>query len=155
MSEVQTSSYDALIAAATRQTVDVPLSTGAAVGMRGLTIIEFLQTIREYPKVRDVLLHAIAAGDDIKDDTMLASILETFIDSGPEAVATLIAKAMGLNDAAARNAVLGLGDEDFFALLDRALELTMPRGVGDFFGRAGAVAARLGLVVSQPSAEAA
>ena len=155
MSAVHPSSYDALLAAAVRADNPVTLSTGAEVQMRGLTVVEFLQTIREYPAVREILLNAIAAGDEITDEGMLADLFKTFVDAGPEAIATLIAKSLGLKGTDAREAVLSLSDEDFFALLEKSIELTMPRGVGDFFGRVGRLAVKLGLVVSEDQQSAA
>lgn len=159
MSAVKASSYDALIAAAARTSEDVEISGGGTVSVRGLSVIEFLQILRRFPEVRDLLLSTIG-GLQADDLDLKMQLLESLVGTGPEVIAALIAAAAGHpRDEAFEGALLNLADEDFLALLERVIALTMPGGISDFFGRFAAVAARLGLSVGRDpdpqSAEAA
>lgn len=158
MSTVRPASYDALLTAASKPTRDVTLSTGAALPLRGVTIVEVIGVLRAHPSLREVILNVIGAGDADEDPGTSAQLLDAFLDAGPEAIATLISVAAGGgHDKAFRDAILDLGDDDVLSLLASTIELTMPSGAADFFGRFAAVAARLGLLAGRgrPSAEAA
>lgn len=152
-----TDTYDALIAATVRPTDDVTLSTGGTIPLRGVSVVEFIQVLRAYPNLREVLLGMIGSADEIADMGVAADLIAAFIDEGPEAISLIVAIATGTPKPgrdAVRDVILQLGDDDFIALLTRTIDLTMPKGVGDFFARFEAVARSLGLVPA-PSSEAA
>lgn len=154
----KTSSYAALLASAARVSETVTISSGAEIPVRGLSVLEFIRILGRFPELRDVLLRLIGAADDDLDADIAGRAFDVFSSAGPDAIAHVIATAMGASgDEALVAAVLDLGDEDLIALLDRVISLTMPNGMSDFFGRLAGLAARMGLLAAddQPSDKAA
>lgn len=155
---VKPSSYAALLASAARVSESVTLSSGAEVPVRGLSVLEFVRILGRFPELREVLLRLIGAGEDDLDADVAGQAFDVFSQAGPDAIAHMVAAAMGAaGDEAVVAGVLNLGDDDLIALLDRVIALTMPGGMADFFGRLAGLAARMGLLAAddQQSAEAA
>ena len=155
---VKSSSYASLLASAARVSESVTLSSGAEVSVRGLSVLEFIRILGRFPELREILLRLIGAGEDDLDADVAGQAFDVFSQAGPDAIAHVVAAAMGAAcDEAVVAAILDLGDEDLIALLDRVIALTMPNGMADFFGRLAGLAARMGLLAAadQPSAEAA
>ena len=157
--KVKASSYAALLASAARVSETVTLSSGAEINVRGLSVLEFIRILGRFPELREILLRLIGAGEDDLDQDVAMQAFDVFSQAGPNAIAHMVAAAMGAaGDEAVVAGVLNLGDDDLIALLDRVIALTMPGGMADFFGRLAGLAARMGLLASdtdQPSAEAA
>ena len=155
---VKSSSYASLLASAARVSETVTLSSGAEVPVRGLSVLEFVRILGRFPELREILLRLIGAGEDDLDQDVAMQAFDVFSQAGPDAIAHVVAAAMGAaGDEAVVAAVLDLGDDDLIALLDRVIALTMPGGMADFFGRLAGLAARMGLLAAadQQSAEAA
>lgn len=145
---------DALVASAARIDNTVEIS-GGEVLVRGLTVLQFIGVIRAFPKIRSVLLGSVGTAVETEDATA-ARFVDVIVECGPEAMAAIVAAGMGkTGDKAVVAAVLDLPDEDLVEILGKVIDLTMPNGLADFFGRFRALADKLGLTATETTEDTA
>ncbi|GGD28592.1 hypothetical protein [Aureimonas glaciei] len=136
---------DALVASAVNPSEPVTIA-GGEILIRGISMMHFIAVLQKFPNIRSVLLSLIGAGDDIDEASTARQLIEALLDTGPEAISTVVAAGMGkAGDKNVVAAVLELSDDDLVLLLTSVVELTMPRGVVDFFDRFRVLAEKLGL----------
>lgn len=104
-----------------------PVTAGAlTVPLRPVTLIECLRLLRRFPALKAALF-----GGEVDE----ASMLDVLLDSGPEAVAALVAVAAGKSSTDYEAVIARLPDDTLIPLVNATIKLTMPEGIEPFFAR--------------------
>lgn len=130
--------FAASAAAVPTETVEV---LGQQVKVRKVSLARVLGIVARFPVLADTLFQA-TMGDGVENKT----VFDVLLSAGPQAVAALIASAIGYEgDAEVEAGLAELPDEAIVALLAATIRTTMPGGAADFFGRLAKAAEASGL----------
>ncbi|WP_279482247.1 hypothetical protein [Aureimonas sp. SK2] len=123
-----------------------PVTAGAlTVPLRPVTLVECLRILRRFPALKAALIGGEA------DE---ASILDVLLDSGPEAVAALVAAAAGKPSADYEAVIARLPDDVLIPLVHATIQLTAPEGIEPFFARLTKLAGVAGMAEAPAAAPA-